>query len=201
MFHQKILEDLIFPSFLIYLFLPIIGKHKHTVVPSGDSQKGWEWRDQTRFTWMICVEVRIVIILPKKVYFTTVFLGERTSCAMLSKHLSPSQNTVERYCSFPTSENIKTYHHYILSSSLWIWGVRFHHFDHLHESILNKRNREIMFNKSRNTVLNMFKQVFALINKTTGYFFQSLTHKYLLKNLYSAQGKLQLDPLKNLNLF
>lgn len=47
----------------------------------------------------------------------------------------------------------------------------------------------------------MFKQVFALINKTTGYFFQSLRHKYLLKNLYSAQGKLQLDPLKNLSLF
>jgi len=28
-----------------------------------------------------------------------------------------------------------------------------------------------MFNKNRNIVWNMFKQVFALINKTTGYFF------------------------------
>lgn len=171
-------------------------------MPSGDSQKDWEWRDQTQFTWMICV--RIVIILPKSLFYSFFFfLGERTSCALLLKNLSPSQNTVERCCSLPASENIKTYHQYIFSSSLRIWGVRFHNFDHFiqHESILNKRNRGIMHNKNRNTVLYMFKQVFALINKTTGYFFQSLRHKYLLKNLYSAQGKLQLDPLKNLNLF
>lgn len=55
------------------------------------------------------------------------------------------------------------------------------------------------------TVLNMFKQVSALINKTTGYFFQSRkhekSHQQLLKHLYNAQGKLQLDSLKNFNLF
>lgn len=55
------------------------------------------------------------------------------------------------------------------------------------------------------TVLNMFKQVSALINKTTGYFFQSRkhekSHQHLLKHLYNAQGKFQLDSLKNFNLF
>lgn len=37
-----------------------------------------------------------------------------------------------------------------------------------------------MYSKNRNTVLNVFKQVFALINKTTGCFFNHADTKRVI---------------------